>query len=838
MSPRFNIYLLAALLGVTAFSFRESSTDPTSNESVSRSTDPDSLSRMGTLDVLDPDDCLACHDDDSFTMKRDGETVSIYVDPDLYEESPHNELDCIACHIGYDPDEEPHVENPGPVNCASCHDDASADHALSGHEGEIGCSSCHTDVHTPSGVVAVEATCQNCHDDAVSELALSAHAGNHVAPTCLTCHSAHRFELAQTATCLSCHGEREFVHDHVVHEDLEAILSYEQSIHGDLIECSDCHAGHLVLPPDDPRSAISRMNISATCAECHSDEAALYETSEHGKALASGFEMAPACTDCHGEHDIHQISDAASPMSRSHEVEVCLGCHLDSPDVQARMTHSTGFIAGFEKSVHGQASAGGNGEAAICSDCHGAHEAMKTMNPDAGINKFNLSATCGQCHEEEHTVFDESIHGVALAKGIQDAPTCTTCHSEHDILATKGGDSPVGVTRVSEEVCVPCHESAELSDKYGFPSDRTATFSDSYHGLAGRSGSTESANCSSCHGIHNIWPSSDPRSLVHADNLQETCGSCHPGANANFTKGSVHIDRTAGSNSMLYWIGTVYFWVIVVTIGSMLVHNTLDWGRKTIVRYRQSLEEVPLPTAAVPKKLRFYERMTLTERIQHATLAASFSLLALTGFMLKYPEAWWVVGLRDLVGEGFFNLRGLLHRIAAVVMVVDGVWHLYTLVLTKHGRRVLKDIWFSRKDFSDLVHMIKYYLGRRKDRPRFDRFNYVEKSEYWALLWGTVVMTLTGFALWFENYFMSEHSKLFVDVNETIHYYEAWLAFLAIVVWHFYYVIFNPDVYPMNFTWITGKMSEKEMEHEHPIELERLKAEEAEATEATEATGD
>ena len=102
-------------------------------------------------------------------------------------------------------------------------------------------------------------------------------------------------------------------------------------------------------------------------------------------------------------------------------------------------------------------------------------------------------------------------------------------------------------------------------------------------------------------------------------------------------------------------------------------------------------------------------------------------------------------------------------------------------------------------------------------------------------MWGTVVMTLTGFVLWFENYFRGEYSKLFVDINETVHYFEAWLAFLAIVVWHFYYVIFNPDVYPMNFTWLTGKMSEKEMEHEHPLELERMRTEEREGEQGQKA---
>jgi len=87
-------------------------------------------------------------------------------------------------------------------------------------------------------------------------------------------------------------------------------------------------------------------------------------------------------------------------------------------------------------------------------------------------------------------------------------------------------------------------------------------------------------------------------------------------------------------------------------------------------------------------------------------------------------------------------------------------------------------------------------------------------------------MSLTGVVMWFDNTFIGLFTKLGWDIARTIHYYEAWLAFLAIVVWHFYFVMFNPDVYPMNVAWIKGTMSEEEMAEEHPLEYERLKKEE------------
>jgi len=776
------------------------------------------------VDALEPDDCFACHDDNSLTMERSGAEVSLFIDPERFTASPHAELDCVDCHVGFDPDEEPHAENIQPVDCSTCHDDASSGHKASAHSPELSCTTCHADVHGPQLPEALKASCATCHEDEVADLALSVHADSRFAPSCLDCHGPHEFEPAVSQTCLNCHGDPEFVAAHVEGEDINHVLKYTNSIHGELIDCSDCHAGHLVYDTDDPKSAVGRSRVASVCAKCHEDVASHYEKSEHAKALATNFAQAPTCTDCHGEHDIHEVTDEASPMSRQHEVAACLNCHLDSPEVQERMTHTAGFVAAYEWSVHGRAAAAGNLEAAICSDCHGAHDALKASNPDAPINKFNIAETCGACHQDIKNTFSESIHGEALSKGVGDAPTCTTCHSEHDILKTADAQSPVAVVNVSAEVCAPCHESFKLSEKYGFPSDRTGSFSDSYHGLAGRFGSAETANCASCHGVHNIWPSSDPRSTVNPANLENTCGSCHPGANANFAKGSVHVVRTADGDRLIYWIGFVYLILIGVTIGGMTLHNIVDWFKKTKSKYHEHM--VPTPHSALEeRRTGLYVRMNVSERIQHALLAISFLLLVFTGFMLKFPDAWWVDSLRRLLGESLFETRGLVHRISAVVMVADSLYHLYYLSFTIRGRQILKDMLMRKSDFTDMVQMVRYNLGLSSQRPRFARFNYIEKSEYWALMWGTIVMTLTGVVLWFENHFMSEYSKLFVDVNETIHYYEAWLAFLAIVVWHFYYVIFNPDVYPMNFTFLTGKMTAREMAHEHPLELERLERE-------------
>ena len=120
---------------------------------------------------------------------------------------------------------------------------------------------------------------------------------------------------------------------------------------------------------------------------------------------------------------------------------------------------------------------------------------------------------------------------------------------------------------------------------------------------------------------------------------------------------------------------------------------------------------------------------------------------------------------------------------------------------------------------------ILFYLGKAKERPQFDQYDYTEKAEYWALVWGTFVMALTGFILWFPTFFTNFMPAWTVKIAETVHLYEAWLATLAIAVFHFFFVIFHPDQYPMSLTWITGRMTVESCEHHHPAWFERMKAE-------------
>ncbi len=688
------------------------------------------------------------------------------------------------------------------------------------------------------------ATCLMCHGEKSltmtkkgKTISLFVDAKKHAASAhgdlgCTSCHENFKADeipharVIKSVNCMSCHSGEHFA-------------NYAQSVHAQsgnpkaASNCTSCHSTHYIQRISEKEPAERKTFAEQICASCHADVAKKYMASDHGVALTSGVKGAPTCIDCHGEHGVVSPMTEAAKTSRKSEAEMCLKCHLDNPRVRERVGPTAGFIASYESSVHAQAVQHGNEAAATCSDCHGSHEMKKGSNPLSRVSRQHIAETCGQCHGDIRDQFEASIHGQALRAGVTASATCTDCHGEHNILAAKDPKSPVAPKNVSALVCSPCHTSLRLTEKYGLASDRFRSFADSYHGLANRAGAVEVANCASCHGVHDIKRSTDSTSRIHSSNLAETCGSCHPGAGVNFTKGKVHVIATEKEEGALYYVAMAYIILIILTIGGMFVHNILDFVKKSKrqLMYRRGLLE------RKHHEPRLYLRMSLNERVQHATLAISFMILVITGFALRYPDAWWVESIRNL-SPWMFEVRSLMHRIAGVVMVLISLYHVYYILAVPRGKQLLRDLLPVRQDITDLVNAFKWYLRITDERPRFGRFSYIEKAEYWALIWGTVVMAATGFILWFDNTFMNLLTKLGWDIARTIHYYEAWLATLAILVWHFYFVIFNPESYPLNLAFWKGTLTEEEMEDEHPLELEEIRArEEAEKLAAMENEG-
>ena len=612
--------------------------------------------------------------------------------------------------------------------------------------------------------------------------------------------------------CLACHNDSTMTGERngravslYVNEE-----AFKASMHGAMFQCVDCHSDVKSSPHEATPAHIS-------CSSCHADQQAAYDRSLHASARKAGDEKAAQCVDCHGSpHELLPASDPKSKVNHANVAATCGGCHGQKFVMQGSGQTNQPFIS-YEESVHGRAVAAGSEKAAVCTDCHGAHEILQAGDPKSSIFKFNVPMTCAKCHSDVQKEFAQSIHGQALARGNWQAPVCTDCHGIHSIKRHSDPNSSVSAENLAKTTCARCHEGVRLSQEFGVPGRRVTTYLASYHGLASKLGSQIVANCASCHGVHNILPSSDARSTINQANLVKTCGQCHPGVTEKFVKAKVHIDAPLSADTgsvAVRWIRTFYIGMIWVVIGGMVAHNFIIWRRKAIAR--RDAHHRPIV------------RMQLSQRLQHVTLLTSFFVLVVTGFALKYPDSWFASLLS--MGERF---RGLLHRIAGVVLISVGTFHLFYLVLRREGRRLVQDFMPAPRDAADAWDTMRHYLGFRVDKPAYGRFSYAEKAEYWALVWGIIVMATTGIALWAKVMVGSLLPRWWLDVATAIHFYEAILATLAIVVWHFYGVFLDPDVYPMNWAWWDGKMSFEHYREEHGLDSETLL--EAARSEADEA---
>ncbi len=573
--------------------------------------------------------------------------------------------------------------------------------------------------------------------------------------------------------------------------------AYKLSVHADL-SCTDCHADLKGLPH---KARLKRVD----CSGCHSKVAATYAKSRHvlsfgGAAVADP----PECVDCHGAHAIPASSVSTSPVYFRNVAKTCTRCHGDSEVTKNRNIAIPGAAKMYAESVHNRAIVDlGLNKSASCIDCHGAHDMKDRRDPSSHINKTNLPVTCGRCHFGVYTIYKDSVHGTALARGVPDAPNCADCHGEHDVRAIKDPKSPAA--SVAATSCAVCHAAEKLAARYGVQVDKVKGYEQSFHGLSARLGDKTVADCASCHGEHAIFPSTDERSTVHPKNLPVTCGKCHPGATANFASGNIHVGPGGTGGVVKKWVEQLYIWLIVLVIGGMVVHNGFDFVRKMQSIYRER------------RKQPGYERLNRSERLQHFLTLTTFFTLVITGFALKFK--WSLPLLSD---ETNVFLRGWGHRVAAILMIATSFYHLFYAAFTARGRGHVWRMIPRRKDAQDILGTVRYFLGLADHKPKFDRFSYVEKAEYLALVWGTIVMVVTGFLLWFEEEALRHMPLWGLDVATIVHYYEAILATLAIFVWHLYYVFINPDFAPMSFTWIDGKLTRELMEHEHALELEEI----------------
>ncbi|MGL1903349.1 MAG: cytochrome b/b6 domain-containing protein [Fibrobacterales bacterium] len=609
-----------------------------------------------------------------------------------------------------------------------------------------------------------------------------------------------------SAVCAECHDGNKS----------DAPVALQDTIDMSIHEGTYCLECHVDLQHEVYDSTVSKGHIqkvqSVQCGECHDEEAEVYTT--HGIAKPGSDSLVPTCASCHGSHSIKEVADSNALVHENNLAKTCARCHENFDAMEKYGILNNTVISKYQNSIHGITLSNDSIQPARCKDCHftdgTAHKIYSPGNPVSKINHFLIPQTCGKCHEEEEKKYWDGIHGKLTARGETDAPVCTSCHGEHSILSTKSGKSFVSHENLAVATCTPCHNSATLSAKYGLDNHGNVSYIDDYHGRKSSLGDTTAANCASCHNAHDIRTQKDPLSKTNKVNILKTCIQCHDDITQEIAETPIHFVNREGSTSFWEQLFTViYIVIILATIGGMIFYIVLD----LVHAVRKS------------KKEKQVKRMNGVERLQHMFLAISFTVLVVTGFALRYSDSWWA----DIMfgRSGGFWIRHQIHIVSAVIIIVTCFWHLVYLK-TKRGTAFIVSIFPRVKDAKDAFQMVLYNLRISKSKPEFDRFTFAEKFEYWALVWGMIVMTVTGFALWFDYVLVQYIPKEAINVMRIIHYYEAWLAALAILIWHMYGTVFNPHVYPMNPSWFTGHMLKKQYEHEHSADKDFEEVEENE----------
>ncbi len=529
--------------------------------------------------------------------------------------------------------------------------------------------------------------------------------------------------------------------------------------------------------------------------------------------LAKGLIVLAAC--------LLLISAAeAKPLYSTPEGKECNSCHQEKKR------------SGRYDSVRSWLESGHAAAGVTCTDCHlnkgvegedfykavtserkeDAH-AFTVEEPGAREKKEYFIEVCGGCHKERHQEFKGSLHGTARLKDGRGV-SCIDCHDPHRAPAVSHTDSRL--YRGSDlKTCGRCHKGMLES------------YMKTFHGKQFALGNQLVPTCTYCHTGHG--PAVDAAgSAINAQNVGNLCAGCHgesiangPGSdlmmihnlNKDSTRKVTHFKDPVsfGPFSIASIINSSYLSMIIGVVGFFTLLSTRDFIKKTrdgyVLRGRNGKAEKTV------------KRFGITWRLQHIFWALSFIVLAASGLSLKFPDSIfsqiivWIMG-----GEA---MRSVIHRVAALVFILTALLHIAPYILRrKSPARML----LTKKDFLDALLHISYLFDRTDKMPLMGRYTWYQKLEYWATVLGGLIVISTGLLMWGFAPLVKKIPIALVYYAQMIHGWEAILAVLVIVVHHLYHTILNPLVFPMDFSWLTGRTKYVVMEHEHPLELMEMEA--------------
>ncbi len=804
----------------------------------------------GHEDVAELVECADCHEDEAEVI-----AASVH-GPDIGEglEPEPRCAECHGVHTIRTVDHPRSATAPALIAemCGRCHhegadielyeeldpDDLAANFSLSVHGSALfdrglvavaNCTTCHGahatfptgDERSPVHADNVAETCGQCHDRivenhrAIVRTELWTEAPERV-PSCSDCHGEHESvrsaSIVANATCLECHGNDGpgyVADDHgAVYVDSAGLAD---SVHARLA-CVQCHSD---VTPNDEERPCATSEAATDCSVCHAAIESEYTAGIHGRLMAEGDADAPGCSDCHDPHNTLAKDDPRSPTYSRNVPELCASCHREGAPAAMRSTNGGATaVTSYRDSVHGNAHYdAGLVVAPGCADCHSAHGELPASEPESTVHRDNIEKTCSRCHEGIDVLYRQGVHwrGNGDSESTESAehelPSCADCHSSHSIASADGGDFREQV--ISQ--CGNCHE------------PEVSTYFDTYHGKISRLGTHGVAKCHDCHGSHVILPMDDPDSLLSEANRVETCAKCHPGSHEGFTTYLTHAThRDREKYPWLFWAYWGMMTVLITVMGSFLLHS-VGWLLRLVLD-RAWKGHQPARGSLAGKHVR---RFTPIQRTMHLFTMVSFLSLALSGMALKFSYMPWAGLMSNVLGGG--EAMGLLHRAGAFGLLIVMVLHIRDL---REQRRRSKTGWrgvllgpnsilFNLRDVRELGQTLKWFVGLGP-RPRYGRYTYWEKFDYFDVAWGSIIIGGSGTLLWFPEVFTHVIPGWFLNVATILHGIEALLAVAFIFTIHFFNTHFRPDKFPIDTVVFTGSMPVEELEHDRPDEYQAL----------------
>lgn len=756
--------------------------------------------------------CASCHGShDIFPSKDERSRVSVSRIPYV----------CGSCHSEGKPvmvQREIHESNIIENYTESIHGEGLFKQGLSVTATCVSCHQAHKILpHTdPQSSIArdnIVKTCQQCHTqiEAVHRKVINGELWEKnpkSIPICVDCHQPHKIRQVfydqgvADRDCLTCHGKPDIVSS----KDQRSLYLNESELKGSVhakVSCSQCHS-EVQVSQVRPCSTITQK---VNCAVCHADQVDKFEQSIHGKLWAENNPDAPSCIECHGTHATRSKKDKESPTYPLNVPVLCSRCHQEHQRAAIRYQGSQREIVDhYTESIHGKGLLkSGLVVTAMCTDCHTAHHELPSQDPASSVNRENIALTCAKCHHGVYEKYKQSIHAPGPKDDPAKFPVCSDCHTAHTIKRTD-------VAQFNSEImntCGKCH------------GDIAKTYFQTFHGKVTKLGYLKTAKCHDCHGSHEILPITNPHSTLSRENIVATCQKCHPGANRQFAGYLTH--ATHHDPKKYPWI----FWTFWAMTGLLVVTFVLS-GLHALLWLPRSLQmRKKHPPAEAISDEKQYVRFPLPYRIMHAVMIVSFLTLAITGMALKFSYTRWAMVISNILGGA--PAMSFIHRFAAVLMF--GLFIAHVVYLLRRKRQEANSwknmlfgpntMLFTWRDVREFFQSIRWYAGKGP-RPRYGRWTYWEKFDYFAVFWGIMVIGTSGLILWFPELFTRFLPGWAINVATIIHSDEALLAAGFIFTIHFFNTHFRPEKFPMDKVIFTGRMSVQELKRERPAEYKRL----------------